>query len=240
MLVLTLTGRAFKRVRLSPPPTVNGSSDLATRFAAAPSQPLNELDKNVRPAACLACDTEHLVGHCPLKHAGVESCPLCGIAHYGHFRTCPHLSSLTQCRRMLEALKQSPEPAAEKKVAKQYVVGIIGDLTRRRRLEEKKGQQEAGVQSANTFPSTFRAGVSGQSPTTSLMHQAVNGGTQGLPNQQTASMHSTHSLPQAHQLVNGNGHINGFVSNTAGGEVQPANGSGRAFSNNGRTGGSSS
>lgn len=45
---------------------------------------------------CLACRTQHIIGHCPLKLAGVEHCNLCGIAHFGHGRVCPHIQSETQ------------------------------------------------------------------------------------------------------------------------------------------------
>lgn len=87
---------------------------------------------------CLACSNIHPVGYCPMKLAGVEHCGLCGMAHYGSgfSRNCPHLKSITQCRAMLEALKSSTEPPETVKQAKRYVVGILGDLNRRRKLKE--------------------------------------------------------------------------------------------------------
>jgi hypothetical protein len=45
---------------------------------------------------CQACRKFHLVGSCPVKLAGVEYCNLCGMAHYGHARVCPHIQSETQ------------------------------------------------------------------------------------------------------------------------------------------------
>ena len=122
-----MTATAFKRVTLSPPPTVNGVDGALT-----------EINSNVASQPCLACGKQHVEGYCPLKHAGLEHCPLCGIAHYGHYRTCPHLSSVTQCQKMLDALKKSTESQLERKIAKQYIVGIIADLSRRRRLKEQE------------------------------------------------------------------------------------------------------
>ena len=151
---------------------------MASRTKDTATQPLNEVNNNVMPATCLACAKVHITGYCPLKFAGVEHCPLCGLAHYGHFRTCPHLSSLSSCRRMLDALKQSTEPADEKRRAKQYLVGIIGDLNRRKRRDEQSAGG-AGDGPAQISPATH--GLPGQAPSVGLMHQVVNGGVQGLP-----------------------------------------------------------
>ena len=154
------------------------------------------------PATCLACGKTHTTGYCPLKHAGVEHCPLCGLAHFGYYRACPHLSSLTQCRHMLDALKQSNEPAALVKRAKQYIVGIIGDLNRRKR-QQQRAQGEAGDGPAQ-IPPTTQGAMPGQAqaPPISLMHRAVNGGVEGLPSQQ----HPTDQVSSSsfvHQGVNG-------------------------------------
>ena len=263
--MLTSVGRAFKRVKLSPSPVVDGSTELASRTKAVAPQPLNEVDNNVMPTTCLACGKTHPVGYCPLKHAGVEHCPLCGLAHYGHYRTCPHLSSLTQCRRMLDGLKQSTEPAAERKRAKQYLVGIIADLSRRRRRDQQQVQGEAGDGPAQTLPATY-GGMPGQAPSMSLMHRGVNGGVQGFPSQQhpTAQVPSrslvqeggnrahqgvvnqrfdagnpAHSSPYERQLAKSNGQFHGHPSSTTtgGGESYPVNGSGNGAGNNGRHGG---
>jgi hypothetical protein len=45
---------------------------------------------------CMACRTFHPQGECPLKLAGVEYCNLCGMAHFGAARVCPHIQSETQ------------------------------------------------------------------------------------------------------------------------------------------------
>ena len=45
---------------------------------------------------CVACRSFHPVGRCPLKMAGVEYCNLCGMAHFGSARVCPHIQSETQ------------------------------------------------------------------------------------------------------------------------------------------------
>ena len=95
MFILILTGTPFNRVNM-----YDELIELASR--SKHSQALNELDNNVLSQPCIGCGQPHLVGHCPLKHAGVEHCPLCGVAHYGNGRTCAHLNSVEQCRYMLE------------------------------------------------------------------------------------------------------------------------------------------
>ena len=96
-------------------------------------------------AKCLACENYHRTGRCPLKEAGVEYCPLCGIAHYGRVRICPHLNSVTQLQAMNEAIKLSPESLDLKEMAKKKVTGIIGNIRHKRKLEEEakaaKGNQ---------------------------------------------------------------------------------------------------
>ena len=89
---------------------------------------------------CVACNSRHVVGYCPLKLAGVEHCGLCGLAHYGHARTCPHLTSVTQCRQMLASLRRSQEPPHLVDLARKYIVGVIGDLGRRKK--EAKARKE--------------------------------------------------------------------------------------------------
>ena len=99
-------------------------------------------------APCLACNELHATGFCPLKLAGVDTCALCGLAHYGsgRQRICPHLNSVTQCRVLLETIKQSNEPGELKERAKKYIVGIIGDLNNRK----KKAAAEALQQQQGT------------------------------------------------------------------------------------------
>jgi len=135
----------------------------ATQGPAHPL-PLQNIDLNVgQLPPCLACGTPHNVGYCPLKLANVEHCPLCGIAHYGHQRTCPHLNSITQCRTMLEALKLSREPRADIELAKKYIVGVIGDLQRRKKTKEEKALVESNK---HTFASNqAREPSAGRHPT---------------------------------------------------------------------------
>ncbi len=83
------------------------------------------------------------MGWCRLKLAGVEHCGLCGIAHLGHGRTCPHLNSEIQVSTLLGTLKESTEPQELKDKANKYLRMIRGDLVQRKRLQERKGQKQA-------------------------------------------------------------------------------------------------
>lgn len=101
-----------------------------------------------RPA-CIACNQRHNLGRCPLKLAGVEHCPLCGLAHFGRNRSCPHLHSEVQIRRMLDALSASNEPHEHVVMAKKYLRGILNDLGKRAR---KKVAQEAERERSRHMP----------------------------------------------------------------------------------------
>ncbi|RAK76118.1 putative chromatin remodeling complex subunit (Chd3) [Aspergillus fijiensis CBS 313.89] len=87
---------------------------------------------------CIACKQAHPVGSCRLRLAGVEHCPLCGLAHYGYSRTCPHLKSDAQVARMLDAIKHSTEERELVLLAKKYLTGIRGNLALRKRKEASK------------------------------------------------------------------------------------------------------
>ena len=89
-----------------------------------------------------------MTGSCPLKVAGAEYCMLCGLAHYGHARNCPHIGSVTQLRLMVDALKQSPEQADLIDLAKKKAVGIIGSLNQDKRKKEQR--QRERLQQAGT------------------------------------------------------------------------------------------
>lgn len=78
-----------------------------------------------------------MTGYCALKRAGVEHCSLCGLAHYGTARTCPHLSSETQVRLMLDALKTSTESRESIEAARSYLRGVIGDLVRKKKRQKE-------------------------------------------------------------------------------------------------------
>lgn len=79
------------------------------------------------------------MGWCRIKMAGVEHCGLCGIAHLGHSRTCPHLTDETQVARLLQTLKESPEAREHVEAATKYLRMIRGDLVQRKR---KKMEQD--------------------------------------------------------------------------------------------------
>jgi len=59
---------------------------------------------------CQACNNFHPQGSCPLKLAGVELCNICGTAHFGRPRICPHIKSEPMVTNMINAVKQSNEP----------------------------------------------------------------------------------------------------------------------------------
>lgn len=105
----------FKRVIMPAPivpnsinsaPPANGASSTASNPSMALSS--TEATQAARQTApginCRACTTHHPVGNCPLKIAGVEFCNLCGMAHYGHARVCPHIQSETQVSHVRNAL----------------------------------------------------------------------------------------------------------------------------------------
>ncbi|OBT95840.2 hypothetical protein VE01_06068 [Pseudogymnoascus verrucosus] len=99
---------------------------------------------------CLACDSMHAVGQCPLKRSGVEHCGLCGMAHYGFIQSgseaaCPKFSSETQVRLMLDSLKMSTEPKEIIEPARMYLRGVIGNLV-------KKKKKDLELQAARSRP----------------------------------------------------------------------------------------
>lgn len=99
---------------------------------------------------CIACNTLHREGYCPLKIAGPEFCNLCGLAHFGIARTCPHIRSETQVRAMLDALKQSNEPRHLVHEATRYLQGVKGTLAQdKRRRAEKVETAEAMARGIN-------------------------------------------------------------------------------------------
>lgn len=97
---------------------------------------------------CSACEETHPMGWCRIKLAGVEHCGLCGLAHLGHGRTCPHLNSEAQVATLLAMLKESPEEQSLKDAAAKYLRSIRGDLTRRRIQKQEaaeRAKREAAV-----------------------------------------------------------------------------------------------
>lgn len=107
----------FQRVQSPPPhpppaPGFNFGMDGASDF----------------PPRCIACNQYHLLGRCRLKQAGLEHCPLCGLAHFGGRRSCSHFHSETQVRRMMVTLRQSTEDRELVSAAKKYLNGVLGHL----------------------------------------------------------------------------------------------------------------
>lgn len=127
-MIVSILGRPFKRVdptKASPP---------ATDGAPADQPSFHSMGRHLLP--CVACNVLHPVGYCPLKLAGVEHCGLCGIAHIGYQRTCPHLNSEEQILSMLQSLKQSTEPKWLVDRARHYLYMVKGDLVNRRKKAE--------------------------------------------------------------------------------------------------------
>jgi chromodomain-helicase-DNA-binding protein 4 len=91
---------------------------------------------------CYVCQQRHPSGACPLKIAGAEHCGLCGLAHFGHARTCPHIRSETQVRDMLAALKNSPEKKELVDAAMKYLRGVKGSLVQQKKSDRAKAEQQ--------------------------------------------------------------------------------------------------
>lgn len=138
LTMLIRTVRPFKRI---------------TAEDEVPAYSANGMDGNVEAhhPPCFVCAKHHPMGSCPLKQAGVEHCGLCGLAHYGIARTCPHLRSETQVARMLDALKHSTEDRELIEKAKKYLQGIRGSLAQRRRILASRA---AASQASNGVPGT--------------------------------------------------------------------------------------
>jgi chromodomain-helicase-DNA-binding protein 4 len=119
--------RPFKRIDPGKVMLVDGSQD-----------PID------RSLPCIACNQMHPVGYCPLKLAGVEHCGLCGIAHLGYQRVCPHLNSEEQILSMLQSLRQSTEQRWLVDSARNYLYGVKGDLVKRRKAESSKQSDLSG------------------------------------------------------------------------------------------------
>ena len=92
---------------------------------------------------CPACHNAHPIGSCPLKIAGVERCNLCGIAHYGQARSCPHINSEEKVRAMIEALRHSSESRHLVEYALKYLKGVKGHLVARNKKDAEKTSESA-------------------------------------------------------------------------------------------------
>ena len=102
------------------------------------------------PRQCPVCNEFHPMGWCRLKLAGVEHCGLCGLAHLGHGRTCPHLNSEAQVATLLGTLKESTESRELIEQATKYLRMIRGDLVQRKRNAERKAQEAAARAQSKT------------------------------------------------------------------------------------------
>ncbi|KAF1812225.1 hypothetical protein P152DRAFT_28751 [Eremomyces bilateralis CBS 781.70] len=175
----------FKRVRVP-------KARLLAPPIPDPTNPHKPLPKQ---RACPACSQVHAVGSCPLKVAGVEHCPLCGLAHYGQGRTCPHINSETQVREMIACLQMSNEDQELVDAAIKYLRGVKGHLVQRKKKERenKMGIAVPGRDgAANQARQTAHHAVSGQvisnNPAVArglqaanmLINQAQHGGLGGL------------------------------------------------------------
>ncbi|RMZ74558.1 CHD1-transcriptional regulator [Pyrenophora seminiperda CCB06] len=145
---------------------------------------------------CPACHKNHPQGACELKAAGVEHCGLCGLAHYGHSRTCPHIKSETQVREMLEALKNSPEKKELIDAATKYLRGVKGTLVQQKKREREKAAMAQG----QPLPVPTHAGVAVPSNNTHVQPPCPNNGVDAVP--QPGGLPNglpRHNVPSAHQ-----------------------------------------
>ena len=125
----------------------------------SPFEPANFPHSN---RVCPACHKSHPSGACELKAAGVEHCGLCGLAHYGHGRICPHIRSETQVREMLQALKNSPEKKELVEVAVKYLRGVKGTLVQQKKRDREKAEGRNQNMAATNSAITLATGRSGQ------------------------------------------------------------------------------
>lgn len=131
--VQMVQARPFKRVKVPTGAAPHFNGDIPADYTRITVPP---------PHKCAACKEEHPMGWCRLKIAGVEHCGLCGLAHMGHGRTCPHLNDEKQVETLLLTLKESTESRELIDEAVRYLRVIRGDLVSQRRQKERKAQQE--------------------------------------------------------------------------------------------------
>ena len=169
----------FKRAQVPPvpPPSLVPPQILGMDGGSSP------------PAKCPACETYHPSGSCPLKKAGVEHCPLCGIAHYGRGRICPHINSITQLQLMHEALKHSPEPLELKELAKKKVTGLIGSIRQKRRVDAE-AKATKGAKESQALRQSGQQGTNLPTPQQAIANRhatarLANGGEVGKENRMT-------------------------------------------------------
>jgi chromodomain-helicase-DNA-binding protein 4 len=130
--------RPFKRVKVPNGPAPHFNGDGPSDYVPLGGLPPSHL--------CSACDEVHPMGWCRLKVAGIEHCGLCGLAHVGHGRTCPHLNSEVQVATLLGTLKESTESRELIEQATKYLRMIRGDLVQRKRKQEGQVPGQAQTQ----------------------------------------------------------------------------------------------
>lgn len=183
---------------LATPVTTHSTLPISNELTVKPFQRVNipirspvELTyRALNHRLCPACLKHHPQGACELKAAGVEHCGLCGLAHFGRGRQCPHIKSETQVREMLKALKNSPEKKELVDAAIKYLRGVKGALVQskrraRERLALQAGQPlqppilPGGQPPRPTLP--WATNGSGMMPVSRDLHNhAIPGSVQGL------------------------------------------------------------
>ncbi|KAL1801572.1 hypothetical protein ACET3X_001914 [Alternaria dauci] len=167
---------------------------------------------------CPACHKNHPSGACELKAAGVEHCGLCGLAHYGHSRTCPHIKSETQVREMLEALKNSPEKKELVDAAIKYLRGVKGTLVQ----QKKRDREKAALANGQPVPSPTYTGI-GRPPKNAYKRPpgAPNGNTNGMNSFRVSSsaMGPSNGAPHSYASYGPQGQM-GVAPGTAGSAPQ--------------------
>lgn len=168
----TITARPYKRVRVPTGQAPHFNGDLPASITT-PSAANNFTDYTAIPVPpnhrCSVCKEDHPMGWCRLKIAGVEHCGLCGLAHLGHGRTCPHLNDEKQVETLLLTLKESTESRDLIDEAAKYLRMIRADLVGQRRQRERRLAAERESQALAATPSSTNGIGPQQTP------PAVNG-----------------------------------------------------------------
>ncbi|KAK6332912.1 hypothetical protein TWF696_002931 [Orbilia brochopaga] len=155
------------------------------------------------PVNCILCLESHMPGECPLR-APPDRCLLCGLAHFGESNTCPHLNSVTQIQLMLDAVKESPEPAHLVAFVKNYLRGRKNALIQSRKQKKAKAERLAAEalaveQMKQGQGQHQQASSSSNDPNAQIMMpqdlQEVPQ-TQAIEEMQTAQQHQQHMMMQ--------------------------------------------
>lgn len=146
-IMIEFPSTSTHNVERKPPPQfaasqIKGPKNGVIRPLSRATLPILSLTEPVQGTygsrTCPACLKNHPQGACELKVAGVEYCGLCGLAHFGYSRTCPHIKSETQVRAMLDALKRSPENKELVDLAVKYLRGVKGTLVQQKKRDREK------------------------------------------------------------------------------------------------------